>query len=64
MEQRVLGSTGLQVSRLGVGMAEIRLELTMAEVGTAAQVINTALDGGINYLGTIPRQNRDRRRQR
>ena len=29
MQQRILGNTGLQVSRLGVGLAEIGFELTL-----------------------------------
>lgn len=52
VDKRILGNTGLQVSRLGIGLAEIGLELTMADVGHAARVINTALDSGINYLDT------------
>ena len=49
MEKRTLGKTGLQVSRLGAGLAEIG-ELT--DAATAAEVLNTALDAGINYLDT------------
>jgi hypothetical protein len=50
MDKRILGRTGLQVSRLGAGLAEIGFELTLADVSQAAQVLNTALDGGINFL--------------
>ncbi len=51
METRVLGKTGLEVSRLGVGLAEIGgLETT--GVAQAAEVLNTALDAGINFLDT------------
>jgi aryl-alcohol dehydrogenase-like predicted oxidoreductase len=51
METRELGNTGLTVSRLGVGLAEIG-GLSIGEVATAAQVLNTALDNGITFLDT------------
>jgi hypothetical protein len=51
MEKRVLGKTGLEVSRLGVGLAEIG-KLTMDDVTRVSQVLNTALDEGINFLDT------------
>jgi aryl-alcohol dehydrogenase-like predicted oxidoreductase len=52
MEQRILGNTGLKVSRLGAGLAEIGYELTFSEQDQAAQVLNIALDHGINYFDT------------
>jgi len=52
MERRPLGRTGLQVSRLGVGLAEIGFQLTLADQTQAAEVLNAALDGGINFLDT------------
>lgn len=52
MEQRTLGKTGLQVSRLGVGLAEIGFQLTFDEVEKAGKVLNTALDNGITFLDT------------
>lgn len=52
MEMRTLGQTGLQISRLGIGLAEIGYELTQASEAQAAAVLNTALDGGINFLDT------------
>jgi aryl-alcohol dehydrogenase-like predicted oxidoreductase len=52
MEQRQFGKTGLRVSRLGIGLAEIGYELSMALKAGAARVLNTALDGGINFLDT------------
>jgi aryl-alcohol dehydrogenase-like predicted oxidoreductase len=52
MEKRILGKTGLEVGRLGVGLAEIGFELALDDVSQAARVLNTALDSGINFLDT------------
>ena len=52
MERSILGRTGLEITRLGVGLAAIGEELTMGEVDRAGQVLNAALDGGINFLDT------------
>ena len=52
MERSTLGRTGLEITRLGVGLAAIGEELTMDEVDRAGQVLNAALDGGINFLDT------------
>ena len=52
MQKRTLGRTGLEVSRLGAGLSEIGFRLTMAEAEKASQVLNTALDAGINFLDT------------
>lgn len=52
MEQKPLGRTGFQVSRLGAGLSEIGYRLTLAETQTAASVLNQALDSGINFLDT------------
>lgn len=52
MERSTLGRTGLEVSRLGLGLAWIGLELTFAEKSIAAEVINTALDAEINFFDT------------
>jgi aryl-alcohol dehydrogenase-like predicted oxidoreductase len=52
MEKRTLGKTGLEVSRLGVGLSELGYQLTLADEAQAANVLNTALDGGINLLDT------------
>jgi len=49
MEKRTLGHTGLEVSRLGAGLAEIG---SGVDEETVAQVLNAALDGGINFLDT------------
>lgn len=52
METRTFGNTNLEVSRLGAGLAEIGFRLTLADEKQAAQVLNTALDGGISFLDT------------
>lgn len=52
MERVPLGKTGLEVSRLGVGLAEIGYELSFDEVNQAGDVLNAALDAGINFLDT------------
>jgi aryl-alcohol dehydrogenase-like predicted oxidoreductase len=50
METTILGKTGLKVSRLGVGLAEIgRLE---TDVGKVGRILGAALDGGINFFDT------------
>jgi len=51
METTALGKTGLQVSRLGAGLAEIG---ALDDLSTASRVLNAALDGGINFLDTSP----------
>lgn len=52
MDYRTLGKTGLRVSRLGAGLSEIGQELSLDETEQAGQVLNTALDHGINLLDT------------
>jgi aryl-alcohol dehydrogenase-like predicted oxidoreductase len=52
MQTRRLGKTSLTVSRLGAGLAEIGSRLTLADEARAARVLNTALDGGTNFLDT------------
>jgi aryl-alcohol dehydrogenase-like predicted oxidoreductase len=49
VEKRRLGNTDLHVSRLGVGLSEIG---GMADEKQVAQVLNEALDSGINFLDT------------
>ncbi|MFW6174996.1 MAG: aldo/keto reductase [Chloroflexota bacterium] len=51
MEFRFLGTTGLHVSRLGLGLAEIGQELA-DRPEEAERLLNTALDRGINFLDT------------
>ncbi len=52
MEQVAFGKTGLMVSKLGIGLSEIGFNLTMGDTEQAADVINSALDAGINFLDT------------
>lgn len=48
MQMVDFGDTGLQVSRLGAGLAEIGME-SGVERDQAAKVLNSALDMGINF---------------
>jgi aryl-alcohol dehydrogenase-like predicted oxidoreductase len=50
MERRELGKTGLTVSVLGFGGAEIGFR--NVEAGTVGQLLNRALDAGLNVLDT------------
>ncbi|MGB5060349.1 MAG: aldo/keto reductase, partial [Candidatus Promineifilaceae bacterium] len=52
MEKRTLGKTNLEISRLGLGLSELGYRLTLAEEAQASQVLNGALDAGINFLDT------------
>ena len=52
MELRDFGRTGLKVTRLGLGLAEISRQEEHAEVAEADRVLGTALDNGINFLDT------------
>lgn len=49
MQQTTLGRTGLTISKLGAGLAEIGNGLTADQ---ARLVLNAALDSGINFLDT------------
>jgi len=51
MDERELGKTGLIVSRLGLGLSELG-DLPLSREQTAARILNTALDHGINFLDT------------
>ena len=52
MERTTLGKTGLEISRLGIGLSEIGFILSADDAKTAADVLNSALDNGINFLDT------------
>ena len=53
MEMRELGRTGMNVSVLGLGLAEIpRHDYAYSDVEATARVLNNALDNGINFLDT------------
>jgi aryl-alcohol dehydrogenase-like predicted oxidoreductase len=49
MERTTLGRTGLEITRLGVGLAEIG---SLSDEAIAGELLNAALDGGINFLDT------------
>lgn len=51
MEQRVLGSTGVRVSRLGLGLAQIG-SIGFENESRVSDLINSALDSGISFLDT------------
>ncbi|MEZ4769273.1 MAG: aldo/keto reductase [Caldilineales bacterium] len=51
MQQSTLGNTGIKVSRLGVGLSELG-DLPLSEERTAARVLYTALDNGVNFFDT------------
>ena len=52
MEHKKLGKTGLTVNPLGIGLAEIGFQLKVNEEKKASDVLNSALDSGINFLDT------------
>ncbi len=52
MQMVDFGNTGYKVSRLGAGLAEIGAELSFDDVAQAGNVLNSALDMGINFLDT------------
>lgn len=52
MQTSTLGRTGLEVTRLGAGLAEIGEEQTLEDIEKVGRVLNIALDGGINFLDT------------
>jgi aryl-alcohol dehydrogenase-like predicted oxidoreductase len=49
MDKRQLGQTDMYVTRLGVGLSEIG---SSVNAETVSDVLNTALDAGINFLDT------------
>jgi aryl-alcohol dehydrogenase-like predicted oxidoreductase len=51
METKILGKTGLRVSRLGAGLSRIG-RLGLEAESQASEVLNIALDSGITFLDT------------
>ncbi len=49
MERREYGNTGMQVSTLGFGGAEIGQNVSKEDVAT---LLNSALDAGLNIIDT------------
>ncbi len=54
MEVKTLGRTGLEISRLGLGCSWIGFKLSLKDLEQVGNVLNTALDAGINFLDTSP----------
>lgn len=52
MDKIDFGNTGLKITCLGLGLAEISRQERSGTVAEARRVINAALDGGINFLDT------------
>lgn len=53
METTMLGKTGLEITRLGAGLAELgKYDPTSDDVAIVGHVLNAALDKGINFLDT------------
>ena len=52
MKKNKLGRTGLEISCLGAGLSEIGFDLSLDDVKQAGRVLNSAIDGGINFLDT------------
>ena len=51
MEYATLGKTGLRVSRLGIGLAQLG-DLSLADTEEAGRILGSALDAGINFFDT------------
>ena len=52
MENNIFGKTNVEVSKLGLGLAQVGFQLGKKEFQTANTILNTALDNGINFLDT------------
>ncbi len=52
MQTVPFGKTGFNVSRLGIGLSEIGSQLSVSDQDQANDMINTAIDNGINFLDT------------
>jgi L-galactose dehydrogenase len=54
MEYRVLGSTGLRVSKLGFGASPLGDVFQIADPGECTRAVDRAIDLGINYFDVAP----------
>lgn len=52
MEYRTLARTGLTISRLGIGLAEVGNAFTISQTDKVSRLLNAALDAGLNFLDT------------
>ena len=50
MENSVFGKTGVNVSKLGLGLAQVGFQLGSAEYDTADKILNTALTMELTFL--------------
>ena len=53
LETRVLGRTGLDVTRLGYGAMELAINTELTP-GDAHKVLNQVIDSGITFVDTSP----------
>ena len=54
MRRRALGKTGLEISPLAFGAAPLGDLFGKLDEGAAAEAVDAAIDGGINYIDTAP----------
>ena len=52
MENNIFGKTGINVSKLGLGLAEVGFQLGFDGYKEADNILNYSLDNGINFLDT------------
>jgi len=52
MKKKLLGKTKIQVTSLGIGLSEIGSELSKNDKKIASELLNFAIDNGINFLDT------------
>lgn len=55
MQYRTMGKTGVKVSNLGFGAMRLPIldnEMTKIDYATASQMLNEAIDAGVNYIDT------------
>jgi L-galactose dehydrogenase len=54
MKYNLLGSTGMNVSRIGFGASSLSAVFHAVDEGEAIKAVHTALDAGINYFDVAP----------